>query len=185
MRLLNPFTPKFQIEVMKSNHIFLIAGILIFPLLLSAQETQPTTSMAKSLGMYVFPSNNQDAATQQADEAACYSWAVQQSGVDPLNLPEVKPQEVPGGMGAAGAVGGAAKGAAVGAAIGAISGDAGKGAAIGATAGGFGGLRQGRRAQRQGQAQAQQQAVNQEAQMMNEFKKAFAVCLEGKGYTVK
>ena len=28
-------------------------------------------SIASSLGLYVFPANNQDAATQEADETAC------------------------------------------------------------------------------------------------------------------
>ena len=83
------------------------------------------------------------------------------------------------------AVVGAAKGAAAGAAIGAIAGDAGKGAAIGAVAGGLGG----RRAKKAGdaqEAQKNQQAANQHnADMLNGFKKAFTVCLEGKGYTVK
>ena len=61
-------------------------------------------------------------------------WAVEQSGIDPLNLPKVEAAPVQSGP-TGGAVKGAAKGAAAGAAIGAIAGDAGKGAAIGATAG--------------------------------------------------
>ena len=149
-----------------------------------AQE-QSAQSIAKSLGMYVFPGNGQDAATQQTDESACYAWAREESGVDPLNLPDVQAAEVPGGMGAAGAVGGAARGAAAGAVIGAIAGDAGKGAAIGAAAGGMGGLRAGRRAGAQAEQQAAAQAKQQEQQMMEQFKKAFSVCMEGKGYTIK
>jgi len=72
----------------------------------------------------------------------CYVWAIEQSGIDPLNTP--KTQAAPAQTGpTGGAVVGAAKGAAAGAAIGAIAGDAGKGAAIGAVAGGLGGRRQG------------------------------------------
>ncbi len=79
----------------------------------------------------------------------------------------------------------AAKGAAAGAAIGAIAGDAGKGAAIGATAGAM----KGRQAGKQGQAQqnqaAQADVAAKEKEMKDSFTKAFSVCIEGKGYTVK
>ena len=36
--------------------------------------------IAKSLGMYVFPNDDQDQTTQDADESACYKWAIQQTG---------------------------------------------------------------------------------------------------------
>ena len=136
------------------------------------------SGIAAPLGMYVFPANNQDQETQDKDEYDCYKWAVEQSGIDPINPPEVQ-ADPNAGDGAV--IGTAARGAAAGAAIGAISGDAGKGAAIGAVAGGFGGAR------RRGAAQAgaEQQAQQQEAAMIDSFKKAFAACLEGKGYTVK
>jgi hypothetical protein len=92
----------------------------------------------QQMKLYVFPSKNQTKQQQKEDEFECYKWAVEQSGIDPLNLPKVEappPQTGPTG----GAVKGAAKGAAAGAAIGAIASDAGKGAAIGATAGAMGG----------------------------------------------
>jgi hypothetical protein len=159
--------------------------VLLLPVCAFAQApaAQPTT-MAKSLGMYVFPAKNQDKATQEKDDAECYKWAVEQSGIDPLNPPEVKAEQVntaPDGS----MVAGAARGAAAGVAIGAIAGDAGKGAAIGAVAGGLAG----RRAKAVGDAQQQQRnnqaAAKEEAALMDSFKKAFTVCLEGKGYTVK
>jgi len=83
------------------------------------------------------------------------------------------------------AVKGAAVGAAGGAAVGAIAGDAGKGAAIGATVGGVRGIR----AKKGGDAQ-QQQANDQAAAatstaLADDYKKAYSVCMEGKGYTVK
>jgi len=37
--------------------------------------------------LYVFPSQNQDQATQDADEIACYKWAMEQTGHDPINPP--------------------------------------------------------------------------------------------------
>jgi len=157
--------------------LYLAFGLCIFSLPIQGQ------SIAKSLGIYIFPANDQDPKTQDADEYACYQWAVEQSGVDPINPPEVEAQATPKGADGS-AVQGAAKGALVGAAIGAISGDAGKGAAIGATTGGVGGLA-GRRRRQAGQAQqAQNQASQQEAALMDSFKKAFSVCMEGKGYTV-
>lgn len=172
---------------MKIRISFLFAASIFWAAVLSAQEPAPAQppTIAKSLGMYIFPGEGQDAATQQNDEGACYAWAVEQSGVDPLNLPEVQAAEVPARTGAAGAVGGAARGAIAGAAIGAIAGDAGKGAAIGATAGGMGGLRAGRRAGARAEQQAGMQAQQQEQQMLEQFKKAFSVCMEGKGYTIK
>lgn len=152
--------------------------------LISAQGQSLGASVTTKVGMYVFPAKGQDAAQQDKDESACYTWAVQQSGVDPLNPPQVKAAQVPTGPDGA-AIRGSARGAAGGAAIGAICGDAGKGAAIGAVAGAL----RGRRASRVGHAMAQegnnQAAAQQQAQLMDNFKKAYSVCLEGKGYTVK
>ena len=146
--------------------------------------TTPTTSIAKGLGLYVFPAKSQDQATQDADEMACYKWAKEQSGVDPINPPEIQAQQADRSLNGS-AVVGSAKGAAAGAAIGAIAGDAGKGAAIGAVAGGLAG----RRARLAGD-QAEQQANNQaaaakEKELMDNFNKAFTACMEAKGYTVK
>ncbi len=154
-----------------------------------AQEQQQAEqkegySVAKSLNMYVFPANEQSKEQQELDEFQCYKWAVEQSGVDPMNPPEVKAAQVdtsPDGS----AVMGAAGGAAAGAAIGAIAGDAGKGAAIGATAGALRGRRSKVASDAKQQEQANQQATATEAEMMNNFKRAYSVCLEGKGYTVK
>jgi hypothetical protein len=144
----------------------------------------PTVSFAKSVGMYVFPAKGQDKATQDKDDADCYKWAVEQSGVDPLNPTKVEAKKADTNLDGS-AVGGAARGAAAGVAIGAIAGDAGKGAAIGAVVGGLAG----RRARLAGDAHEQQknnqEAAKQQQAMTDSFKKAFTVCLEGKGYTVK
>jgi len=140
--------------------------------------------ISKTAGLFVYPAKGQSQGQQKKDEYECYVWAIDQSGIDPLNTPKVEaptPQTGPTG----GAVVGAAKGAAAGAAIGAIAGDAGKGAAIGAAAGAMRGRRQGQQAQQQANQQAQAQASATEAQMKETFKKALSVCLEGKGYTIK
>jgi hypothetical protein len=148
------------------------------------QESKAQDNLASGFGLYVFPSNDQSTEQQDADEMACYRWAKEQSGVDPLNPPEVVAVEVDRSMDGT-AVRGAAGGAAAGAAIGAIAGDAGQGAAIGAVVGGI----RGRRSKVVGD-ERQQQANNAaasaaSAEMMNNFKKAFSACMEGKGYTVK
>ncbi|ULQ54127.1 glycine zipper domain-containing protein [Flavihumibacter fluvii] len=158
-----------------------------------AQQPAPTVpdtskmtynQISNTMKLYVFPSKGQSKDQQKQDEFACYNWAVEQSGIDPLNLPKVEappPQTGPTG----GAVVGAAKGAAVGVAIGAIAGDAGKGAAIGAVAGGVAGRRAGKQAQAQQNQQAEAAVAKTEQDMRNSFQKAFSACIEGKGYTIK
>ena len=156
--------------------IFLATGTLEG---LCAQDT-----LASGFGLYVFPAEDQSKEQQDADEMACYRWAKEQSGVDPMNPPEVQAAQVDRSADGS-AVVGAAGGAAAGAAIGAIAGDAGQGAAIGAVVGGL----RGRRAKRVGDERQQQAnnaaAANAEVEMMNNFKKAFSACMEAKGYTVK
>lgn len=161
---------------------------------LNAQEkkapTLPDTSkmtynqISNTMKLYVFPSKNQNKQKQKEDEFECYKWAIEQSGIDPYNLPKVEVAPVETGPTGAGVVG-AAKGAAAGVAIGAIAGDAGTGAAIGAVAGGLAGRRAGKQAQAQQQQQAQATATKTEQEMKNSFVKAFSACIEGKGYTIK
>ena len=141
-------------------------------------------SMSNSLGIYVFPANDQDTATQDADEMACYKWAINQTGYDPLNPTVVQAAEVDTSADGT-AVKGAAVGAAGGAAVGAIAGDAGKGAAIGATVGGVRGIRAKKGGDAQQQQANDQAAAATSADLANDYKKAFSVCMEGKGYTVK
>ena len=154
-------------------------------------------SLAATLNVYVFPTAGQTPEQQSIDEGTCYNWAVQSTGNDPFALQKQAQQQqqqtqqaqqqakqVGAGAGAQGAV----RGAAGGALIGAIAGDTGKGAAYGAAAG----LIAGRSAGRHANAQAQQQAAQQgqqaqqaTAEQMENFKKAFSVCLEASNYMVK
>ncbi len=140
--------------------------------------------ISHTMGLYVFPAKGQSQSQQKKDEFECYNWAVAQSGIDPLNLPKVEAAPVQSGP-TGGAVVGAAKGAAAGAAIGAITGDAGEGAAVGAVVGGLAGRRQGQAAQANANANAQKNTAAEEQAMKDSYKKAFSVCIEGKGYTVK
>ncbi len=138
--------------------------------------------------LMVYPAQDQSQEQQQRDEFECYNWAKQQSGFDPMAMPQATtpPPQQQGRQ--ASPLGGAARGAAIGAVGGAIGGSAGKGAAIGAAAGGLmGGMR--RNQQRQQQQQAQQQWEQQQAaqyqQNRSTYNRALAVCLEGRGYTVR
>jgi hypothetical protein len=152
----------------------LLAGML-FGGTVSAQEPM------------VYPGKGQSSAQQRADKERCYAWARSQTGFDPAHPPAAgtpPPQQAP----TARPLRGAAGGAAVGAIGGAIGGNAGKGAAIGAATGAlFGGVR--RREQQRQQAEAQQQWQQQQqagyAEQTNRFNRAYAACLEGRGYTVK
>jgi len=172
--------------------LFIPVLFIAFSQTLFAQQTAPAlpdtskmtyNQISQGLKLYVYPSKGQSKQQQKEDEFECYKWAVDQSGIDPLNLPKVEAPVQSGPTG--GAVKGAAKGAAAGAAIGAIAGDAGKGAAIGAAAGGMRGLSQGKQAQAQQNQQSQANAAAAEQEMKDSFAKAFSVCIEGKGYTIK
>jgi hypothetical protein len=70
-------------------------------------------SLAKSVGLYVFPAKNQTADQQSKDESECYKWAIQQSGYDPINSTRVIAAPVDKSADGTALVG-AAKGAAAG-----------------------------------------------------------------------
>ncbi|HKC52161.1 MAG TPA: glycine zipper family protein [Myxococcota bacterium] len=158
-----------------------------------------SSSVAQNL--IVYPAKKQTPAQQNKDQAECQIWAKNNTGIDPLALANAASQPAPVAAQAAPPppsgqrVRGAARGAAGGAAVGAIAGDAGKGAAIGAVAGTMvGGARhraaaeQTAAANQQAQAQASQQAQANQAGVQSQlatFNKAYAACLEGRGYTVK
>jgi hypothetical protein len=145
-----------------------------------------------TLGLAVYPGSGQDAAKQGKDESECYTWARQQTGIDPTVATAAAPvAEAPKG----GAVKGAARGAARGAAVGAVGDDdhqrddgnldAGEGAAAGAAAGAVRGRRAQKKAGKQAEAQAKQTAQTQDAASKDTFKKSWGACLEGRGYSVK
>lgn len=166
----------------------------------AAQDSPPAAQQPKqaaqqgpsaSLGLYVFPAKGQSADQQKQDEQGCYTWAQEQSGIDPAAV-KANPDSARKAAGAkadsatAGAgVRGAARGAAGGAIVGGIVGDAGEGAAVGAVAGVARGRRAKKEAKKQAEQQAEQEANAWAAQTIDSFKKAYSACLEGKGYTVK
>ena len=131
---------------------------------------------------YVYPAKGQSPQQQKSDEAACYTWAVQQSGFDPAKPPPPQPAAAPPTTATGTTPGAGVRGAARGAVVGeVVGGDAGAGAAAGAAVARSQSRKQNAAAGQQAQQQAQ--AVNQQGQAA--FGKARAACLEGKGYTVK
>lgn len=155
-------------------------------------------TLAATMNVYVFPNAGQAATQQSKDEGECYQWAVGNTGTDPFELQKQSGQqaqqtaaarEQAAQAGKGSTTRGAVRGAAVGALIGGIADDEwGKGAAIGAGVGMVGGNVRSRQKDKAAvaevEAQAQQSKQATQAQLDN-FKKAFSVCLEAKKYMVK
>ena len=142
---------------------------------------QAEASMSSSLGVIVYPAKGQSPDQQNRDEGEGYNWAKQQTGIDPMAVASTPTKQEGPAVGGGERVKGAAGGALGGLAIGAIAGDAGKGAAIGAV----GGTLIGGHKARKNKAAREQQAEQNKAATLQHFNKAFGVCLEGRGYTVK
>ncbi|HET7525096.1 MAG TPA: hypothetical protein VFK10_04065 [Burkholderiaceae bacterium] len=130
----------------------------------------------------VYPAKGQTPNQQKSDEAACYSWAVQQTGYDPAKPPATPPPPAQPTTATGTTPGAGARGAARGAVVGEIvADDARSGAAVGAVA-----ARGQSRRQNAAQANATQQQQSAAVQQQQAtFGKARAACLEGRGYTVK
>ena len=133
--------------------------------------------------LIIYPNDGQDQAQQDKDNYECYGWAKGQSGFDPMAMPtatEPPPEQES-------AKGGVVRGGLRGAAIGGII-DGSDGAKTGAAAGAvIGGMR--RADQNRSQAQQQQQWEQQQAAQYEQaragYNRAFAACMEGRGYTVR
>jgi hypothetical protein len=158
-----------ELKQMKRRNVWILATTVALASQVSAQQ-------------FVYPAKGQSPQQQKSDEAACYQWAVQQTGFDPAKpappQTAAKPPTTATGTTPGAGVRGAARGAVVGEII---SDDAGTGAAVGAVAARGQSRRQNAAAAQQGQQQ--QQAATQQQQAS--FAKARAACLEGRGYSVK
>ena len=111
------------------HKIQIATGLAVLSIAFAAQAQKPI----------VYPAKGQSAAQQSKDDSQCYSWARQNTGIDPAAVASAPvPQETGPAVGGGERVRGSLRGAAGGAAIGAIAGG-GKGAAIGAGAGGAAG----------------------------------------------
>jgi|SRR5579872_598413 hypothetical protein len=206
--LLSQFTgSKRRDEMKRLLTAFLMVWLI--PSVKAQNVPAPAWSPAKTIGMFVYPKNQQNADQQLKDESDCYGSARQNTGVDPQAPPpaassaqqqqaeqQQAAQQAAKDVSKGGTVKGAAGGAAGGAAIGAIAGDAGKGAAIGATVGAISGRRKQRTkeetvkeqaAQQTAQSQQQMQAQAQAAQKgaIDTFKRAFSACMDARAYSVQ
>ncbi len=138
-------------------------------------------SISSSLGVIVYPSKDQSAEQQSGDEGECYTWAKQETGIDPIAVASAPTEQGSSGGGGE-RLRGAARGAAAGAVIGEIADDdAGKGAGIGAAAGAMRGGRQARK----NKAAKEQEAQQAKESTIQQFNKAFSVCMEGRDYKIK
>ena len=182
---------------MKNHKVLLLLGLSAISIV-HAQDAPPAKTLASTMDVFVFPQEGQETDQQSKDEAACYEWATSNTGNDPFDLQKqsvaqaeqteqqkAEAQKIGQGAGAAGAV----KGAAAGAIIGEIADDnSSHGAKVGAGVGVVRGRRKAKAAQAQAAEQAEQQGqAKQEAtaEQLENFKKAFSVCLEAKDYLVK
>lgn len=156
------------------KYVNTLAGVVV--MLLS------TAGWAQS-EMVIYPTKNQTKEQQDKDNFECYGWAKQQSGFDPMAPPTASApppqQQAPKG--------GAGRGALRGAAVGGIV-DGSDGAKTGAAAGAVvGGVR--RRDQRRQQQVEQQQYEQQQAAQYqgnrDSYNRAYAACMDGRGYSVR
>jgi hypothetical protein len=138
--------------------------------------------------LMIYPAKGQSAEQQEKDKFECYGFAKGQSGFDPMAPPTATapPPAKEAAQGGAGR--GALRGALGGAAVGYIAGDTKKGAKIGGVGGGLvGGMRrQDQKArEKHNREQWEQQQVQQYTANRNNYNRAYAACLEGRGYTVR
>jgi hypothetical protein len=143
-------------------------------------EITPALGQGQSSEPFAYPTRGQTPDQQQQDHFACYSWAKQQTGVDPSQLPSAATAQSPqqGQV-----VKGAAKGSLLGVVGGAIGGNVGEGAAIGAGVGALAGIFRKREEQQQ-QAQAQAQTNTAEQEKLQTYYRAWTACMQGRGYNV-
>lgn len=172
--------------------------VLVALPLAGALAQDQSKTIASTLDVYAFPKDGQSSEQQSKDESACYDWATSNTGVDPFAAQKqaeqaaqqteqqvAAAQGATAGAGARGAVGGAAAGALIGEiADNDVGNSAGWGAAVGLVAARRRAHRASEEAQQQAVVQGTQQ-VELSATQIDNFKKAFSACLEGKNYLVK
>jgi hypothetical protein len=162
----------FSSSVMRFNFQVAIAAFVIC--------VAATGASAQASRPYTYPSKGQTQEQQGRDKYECNQWAVSQSGFDPSN-PSPASTSSQQAQGQAG--GGAARGAAVGAIGGAMEGDPGARAASGTARGGlFGAIR--RRRKRNEAEKEQERAQTESASGLESYNRAFAACMQGRGYAV-
>jgi hypothetical protein len=154
-----------------------VVGILVV-------AASSSANLALAGDLIVFPANGQSEEQLEQDKFACYGWAKNQTGFDPMAIPKATTPPPSNEKKS----GGALRGAIGGAALGAIIGDRSKAARQGAAAGALvGGVRQSsaNTATEKANAQWEQEQAANYANNRNHYNRAYGACLEGKGYSVK
>lgn len=161
------------------KYTILFLTLVIFP-------ASSLASLASSVGLFVYPKNDQSAEQIEQDDYQCYAWAKDQTGFDPINAkaPQTAEAERPGADGSA--MRGALRGAARGAIIGEIADDdASGGAEVGAALGAMRGRSHSRRSSQQEAANQNAQNQAQHEQRIGDFKRAMSLCLDARGYAAQ
>lgn len=156
--------------------------------------TRPVAVAAPNVEVYAYPQAGQTPERQRRDRYECYNWSVEQTGFDPGRLPanstapmvRVQP-DPPAGHDTAVL---AATGAIIGAAV-SNPHNAGAGAAVGAVVGAITGAAsdsarqdEARRIEDSENARisSNQERINRRAE---EYRRAFAACMEARGYAIR
>ncbi len=166
----------------RQQRLFHVIHVIAFLLLAGA------ATVLSAQELIIYPAKGQSAEQTEQDKFACYGFAKKQTGFDPMAPPTAKTPPPREGAKEGGAGRGAVRGALGGAVIGAIAGDTKKGAAIGAVGGGIlGGARRSRqeRHEQHEREQWEQQEAQRYARERSNYNRAFAACMEGRGYTVR
>ena len=142
------------------------------------------SGQALSQEVFIYPQKGQSAEQQDKDKYECYGWAKDNSGFDPMAAPTTStaPPRTEAKSHSA------LKGAAVGAIGGKVFGSSKKTTRTAAAAGGLlGGVRQHQHNSREQQKvdDWEQREASRYANNRNNYNRAYAACLEGRGYTVK
>ncbi len=141
--------------------------------------------------LYVYPAKGQSKDKMEQDKYQCYQFAKNETGFDAMARPTTSTPPPAKEKETWGAGQGAVGGALLGAGIGAIAGG-GKGAGTGALIGGVGGGAVGH-VNRSNQKEREetrrrdweQRETSRYVQGRNSYERAYAACLEGRGYTVR
>jgi hypothetical protein len=128
----------------------------------------------------VYPAKGQTPEQQERDQFECHQWATKDTGVDPVALAEQKlTTPTP-----AAHEGSGARSAGIGAIRGATDGDAAAGAARGFAIGRMVSVMKAKRQLREQQSAATQEGAAVQSKL-DQYDRAYAACLTGRGYTVK
>lgn len=133
--------------------------------------------------LYVYPKEGQSAEQTDKDKYECYQWAKNDTGFDPMATPTTT-TSVPGGQSKSGTL---VKGGLGGAALGGLlSGKSGakKGALAGGLLGGVYQHQHNTQVETERRQWEQRESANY-ANNRNNYNRAYAACLEGRGYSVK